>query len=191
MSKVIAISGAQNTGKTTILNSLIELDWHVDNFKVSRAIQAEWGKTLSEIVEFEDSMINFQEEVIKRKFENDLALVNDGKNDIVLTERSFADIAAYAFQWVQESENDLYAWFASYKERCKKYQSIYSSIILLNSFDSIKFEDDPNRDKKENQAKIDRHLRTYLEEFGVNVIEIKESSNKARITYITRALADI
>jgi nicotinamide riboside kinase len=191
MSKVIAISGTQNTGKSTILNELNDLDWDVDDFKVSRVIQAEWNKTLAEIVQFEQQMIDFQDEVIKRKYEHDLALVNDGHNDIILTERSFADIAAYAQQWVEQSENDLYAWLNSYRERCKKYQQIYSAIILLRPFKNIKFEKDPNRDSEQNQSNIDKLLDKNLKDFDVKIIEITESNHKIRISQISRALADI
>lgn len=152
-SKIVAISGAQGAGKTTLLEELRNRGYHVDDFKVSRSVQKQLGwKTLLDATSTWNNMVAFQEEVLLQKYRNDRSLISSGK-ETVLTERSFADIFAYAQYWAWELVNrgeqtfpKTSTWVSEYLQKCLKAQrECYDGLILLPLMDHIVFQDDPNR----------------------------------------------
>ncbi len=153
MSLVIGLSGAQGAGKTTLLESLKSLGWKVDDFKVSRAVQAEMGVvSLQEVTSDPWRMVNFQEKIFERKLDHDEQLCR-AEAPLVLVERTFADAAAYATRWVwdllEDRRNDpgeWVRWLSSYTHRCAEAQKLcYGGFILLPLMPHVQWQADANR----------------------------------------------
>lgn len=122
--KVVGLSGAQGGGKSSLLIELENRRWRLDKFRVSRAVQAQLGwETLDNVMSSPQTMMEFQEEVFRQKYNHDLTLSvkgwhefegvgkqngsitceadpeHDHRNEFILTERTFADIWAYTSLW--------------------------------------------------------------------------------------------
>jgi len=172
MAKVIGVSGAQGGGKSTLLKGLMAKGWHVDDFRVSRAVQAQLGwERLDRVMESPQTMMEFQGEVLRQKQHRDLHLA-ETLDGIVLTERTFADIAAYTSNWtfnfVSERRWDLAeagTWLSQYLERCIFAQKkCYSGIVLLPLMDVVKWEEDPNRAARNTAERIYEDVRRFTEQ---------------------------
>ena len=153
MARVVAVSGAQGGGKSTLLTKLRDRGWKVDDFKVSRAVQHQLGwKSLSQVMESTTTMMQFQNEVFRQKLQRD-TLLQQSATDIILTERSFADIAAYTTYWCWEHVDrmnwaffDASKWLTPFLKQCHAAQTqIYSGVIILPFMKEVKWQDDPNR----------------------------------------------
>lgn len=154
MSKIFGISGAQGAGKSTLLNELeTKYGYRVDKFKVSRAVQKQLGwETLDRVMDNPTSMMAFQEEVLNQKNIRDLEL-KGGSDEIVLTERTFADIFAYAKSWAtkfktldqmtRHEHDDFVRTF--FKKAYEAQHTIYAGTILLPYMSHMVWEEDPNR----------------------------------------------
>ena len=161
--KVIGLSGAQGAGKSTLLKELMARGWRVDNFRVSRAVQAQLGwETLDRVMDDPNTMMEFQNEVLRQKASHDNALTEepgartmDPKGDVILTERTFADIVAYTTHWTWElldrgktTPREAAEFLNGYVSSCVKHQATYSGVLLLPYMrDQITWQDDPNRAK--------------------------------------------
>lgn len=154
MAKIIGISGAQGAGKSSLLKELGSRGWVVDDFKVSRAVQAKLGwEKLDRIMDSPDSMVKFQKEVWQQKTLHDQSLYADGTDTIILTERTFADICAYSCYWGWKhvdsgawTESAAINWAAEISDLCFVSQNIYDGVVLLPFMaDTVKWENDPNR----------------------------------------------
>jgi predicted ATPase len=153
MSQVVAVSGTQGGGKSTLLAGLKACGWKVDDFKVSRAVQAQLGwESLSQVMESPSTMMRFQQEVFRQKLERDTQLRSEAA-DFVLTERSFADIAAYTTYWCWEHVDrrnwDFHtatAWLTPFLKACHVAQvQTYSAVIIIPFMSDVRWENDPNR----------------------------------------------
>jgi hypothetical protein len=159
--KVIGLSGAQGAGKSSMLKDLMARGWHLDEFRVSRAVQAQLGwDSLARVMDSPDTMVQFQEEVFKQKYEHDLELNEligarsmDPKAHVILTERTFADIWAYTSMWTWRFHeqhkltfNEAIRFLTPFTEKCAKAQAeVYSGVLLLPFMNHIVFEDDTHR----------------------------------------------
>lgn len=181
MSYVIAVSGAQNTGKTTLLNELGLFDYNIDSLKVSRAVQAELNVTVAEIKSKLDLAMDFQQAVFARKRKHDYALSRRDDNDIIFVERSFADIVAYTLHWLQGRVNRN--WMDEYIRDCEEAQDIYSGIIFIPPNPAVKFVEDPNRAAKEDVTPIDDHLQVMLKD-EANICTITTSRLNERVAQV-------
>lgn len=161
MAKVVALSGAQGGGKSTLLNGLRDLGWIVDDFRVSRAVQAQLGwEKLDRVMDDIETMKVFQEEIFTQKYQRDHALAAEPEK-VILTERSFADIAAYTSFWCWEhvdrrnwSLDEAMKWLTPYLARCREAQRIYAGILLLPYMQHVVWQNDPNRAKPESVSLI-------------------------------------
>lgn len=154
MAKVVGISGAQGGGKTSLLAELKTRGWTVDDFKVSRAVQAQLGwKSLDNVLKDPLTMMDFQEEVFRQKLNHDYAL-RDSDAPVVLVERTFADICAYTTHWTWELHYQGKMLLGLANSFLKKYvasciqaqEECYAGVVLLPFMEGVvKWEDDPNR----------------------------------------------
>lgn len=160
--KVVGLSGAQGGGKSSLLIELQARGWRLDQFRVSRAVQAQLGwETLDNVMSSPQTMMEFQEEVFRQKYNHDLtlsvqlehefepvsrenifAIANPEhlqRNSIVLTERTFADIWAYTSLWTWKFHeqgkltfDESLKFLTSYTKKCADAQNlIYSAVMIL------------------------------------------------------------
>lgn len=177
--KLVGISGAQGAGKTTLLNALRDKGWLVDDFKVSRAVQAQLGwERLDNVMESPEKMMTFQNAVFDQKLKNDRALGEEGggrtldpQGNIILTERTFADIDAYTTQWTYRfvdqgrmSLTDAFAFLGPFHRNCLQAQNkCYAGTMMLPFMPHVVWEEDQNRAARADVDKVFEHIERYME----------------------------
>lgn len=187
---LIAVSGAQGVGKTTLLNELAMLDYTVDPYKVSRSVQKELGLlSLSEIYNSFETMKAFQTRVIHNKLNHDRRLKEDNVDDIVFVERSFNDILAYTELHIDKLTGPkvpMNLWLDGYSLACNNYQDeLYDAVILIEPNGNIKFEQDKNRAEEDTQLRIaDRLLELSLFSNNNGTLIISEADINKRIKIV-------
>lgn len=127
---LLAVSGSQGAGKTTVLNELANAGYKVIERKTSRSILSDWGVTLAEVNNNHDLTIKFQDEILARKLEDEAFAVNS--SDIWFTERTFTDLFVYALVALGK-DNEYSEWLNDYYEKCKKAQESYSVVFYLTA----------------------------------------------------------
>lgn len=171
--KVVGISGAQGGGKSTLLGELKNRGHRVDDFRVSRAVQAKLGwKTLENVMESWYTMIEFQSAVYQEKFDNDLSLRMNESSDIVLTERTFADIVAYTNLWTwrhldrgNTTFSEAMEFLLPYTSKCASAQClIYSGTILMPFMPNVvAWQEDPNRAALNDVERVFEDVQRFME----------------------------
>jgi hypothetical protein len=129
---LIAVSGSQGAGKSTILEKLSkDCGFKVIERKTSRSILAEWGVSLDQVNNDPDLTLKFQDEIMFRKYRDErLASVNP--LEIVFTERTFADLFTYAVVSIGKDNNHSY-WLNRYYDACIGNQQIYDYVFYLRA----------------------------------------------------------
>jgi hypothetical protein len=159
--KVIGLSGAQGAGKSSMLLELRSRGWILDEFRVSRAVQKQLGwDSLARVMDAPETMMQFQNEVFRQKYEHDLELSEavgartiDSQGHVVLTERTFADIWSYTSMWTWRFHDQdkmtfeqCLEFLTPFTKRCADAQAeVYSGVLLLPFMSHIVFEDDTHR----------------------------------------------
>jgi hypothetical protein len=200
VTRVFAVSGAQCTGKSTLLDSLSKV-YHVDDLKVARWAISEIGKPLYEINQDVDLTIHFQEKILAKKIENDSKL-RELTDTTVFVERCFADIYAYAETWSahfkHQRQKDKYdKWLKTFHQQCLSWMSLYDGVIFIPSgkFDHV---DDGVRAKADTQDEISNSIRSMItRHWGLAnfakpqfyVHELEEVDIMLRMREVERALA--
>ena len=97
-----------------------------------------------------------------------------------MTERTFADIYAYAAHWSWElvdkrawTLNTAAAWLAGYCERCADAQRrCYDAVLLLPLMDHIIWENDPNRADRASAQTVWDNITNFTSRQTLNVPQI-------------------
>jgi predicted ATPase len=168
---IIGISGPQGSGKTTVLAALEQRGWKLDPYKASRQVQAQLEVlNLLDAIKTPEGMKMFQGLVLEQKCRN-LELMQrqlqDGEH--LLTERSFADIAAYAQLWSFElvdqrrwSFSEAMAFNIEFSMRCYTMQEKwFDRVIHLPRMPHIVEENDPHRAPAKMVDFIDEQLQSF------------------------------
>lgn len=179
MAKIIAISGTHGSGKSTLISSLAsvkyqipqtlgagiqQLSIYIDDFKVSRSVQADFGVTLAEAEKDLPTLKRFQEEIIKRKYEHDSELKHRPE-DVVIVERSGIDILVYCALWFQKNlicGIDNYKWFNTYKLQVFNLQKIYDGVVFVPAHPGIPFIAEENRAPEDNRELFETTFSNIL-----------------------------
>jgi hypothetical protein len=128
---LVAISGSQGSGKSTILNRLKEKGFNILERKISRSILQDWNVTLEEVNSNYELGMKFQEETFQRKQQDEIEKAYDPKV-LYFTERSHADFFAYAV--VNFGKLNQYAdWLQDYYLRCMQAQTMYKHCWYLKA----------------------------------------------------------
>lgn len=127
---LVAVSGSQGAGKSTILKELYNAGYPIIQRKTSRSILTEWGTTLAEVNQQPELTMKFQEEIIRRKFLDEKEAIES--NQIVFTERTYSDLFAYALVALGNN-NEFDEWLNQYYIRCMTYQQSYSMVFYLTA----------------------------------------------------------
>lgn len=129
---LIAISGSQGSGKSTIISELAARGHPTIQRKTSRSILQEWNISLDEANTNHDITIKFQEEITQRKFEDENMAAVDQSCNITFTERTHADVFAYAIDALGR-ENKYSDWLDEYYTTCLKYNQIYHRVYYIRA----------------------------------------------------------
>ena len=127
---LISICGSQGSGKSTVLQELEKLGYNVITRKTSRSILSEWNVTLEQVNNDAELTIEFQKEIISRKFkdEEQAAL----RSNICFTERTYADLMTY-FLISTGKDNRFSTEINEYYKQCMTYQQSYDKVFYLKA----------------------------------------------------------
>lgn len=173
---LVSLSGPQGSGKSTTLNALSELIKErnlaifIDDFKLSRSVQERLGVAdLSHAVQSFNNMHEFQEMILEARQLREDELFDmhlHGDIDIIITERSHADICAYYRLWSEKLNADSDEQIMSQTQFISdcRFESYNTSCFLYLPFmDHVKFEVDPNRAGSEDIQRFNDLLLEELE----------------------------
>lgn len=127
---LVAISGSQGSGKSTIVEILSQRGLKTIERKTSRSILEEWGVTLQEVNADGDLTTKFQEEITKRKFLDEQFAIET--EDLWFTERTHADLFTYSLVSLGK-ENQYSEWLNNYYKTCMKYNQLYEGVYYLRA----------------------------------------------------------
>lgn len=127
---LVAISGSQGSGKSTILDEIRKLGFPTVDRKTSRSILSDWGVTLSEVNNDPELTIKFQDEIINRKFDDERHAIYS--SDLWFTERTHADLFTYALVSLGK-DNDFSDWLNGYYIRCMEHNQHYAAVYYLRA----------------------------------------------------------
>lgn len=128
---LIAISGSQGAGKSTVISKLKEKGFKTVERKTSRSILEEWGVSLSDVNNNAELTLKFQKEIIIRKHADELA-AQTHPADIVITERTYIDLATYSLVALGK-DNQYSEWLDGYITSCAAYQQTYDLVFYLKA----------------------------------------------------------
>lgn len=130
---LISICGSQGSGKSTILHELEQLGYNVITRKTSRSILSDWAVTLEQVNNDPDLTIEFQNEIINRKFQDErLAQTAISTSSVWFTERTYADLMTY-FLISTGKDNRFSNEINEYYKRCISHQQSYDKVFYLKA----------------------------------------------------------
>ncbi len=196
---VVGLSGAQGGGKSSLLIELQNRGFKLDQFRVSRAVQAQLGwESLDRVMESPKTMMDFQNEVLNQKYQHDLALTKEG-DGLILTERTFADINAYTHAWTWKfvdqgklTIQEAVQFLMGYTVHCQHAQmQCYGATLLLPLMSHVVFEQDPHRAKQENAHTVYEEIERFIDTkmpLGYKKLVITAKSVEDRATQVQQFL---
>lgn len=129
---IVAISGSQGSGKSTILKELENAGFSCVDRKTSRSILTDWGVTLQEVNNNPELTIKFQDEIIERKHHDETITMLSSASPLWFTERTYADLFTYALVSLGK-DNRYTEWLSEYYKKCMLYQQSYGLVYYLRA----------------------------------------------------------
>lgn len=118
------------THNTSTLKAISDMGFPVVQRKTSRSILTDWDITLDEVNKDPNLAIRFQEEIITRKFNDEIAFSEQYPDTLVFTERTYADLFAYTMASMG-AQNEYCDWINKYFDRCLQLQQSYAHVFYL------------------------------------------------------------
>lgn len=171
MNNKIVISGAPGTGKTSIINVLLNLGYHCSK-EISREIISQQLKIGGSSLPWKNISAFSKLVMESRKIQ----FANSKKSELHFFDRSIIDIIAYLNLAKINTPPELV------ELACKNR---YNEKILYAPFWSKIFTNDPERRESiKNAISIDKKLKEVYEEYGYQIIEIPKTSINERVEFI-------
>ena len=175
---IIVIIGGPGTGKTTIIDGLLERG-HCCFPEISREITLEAKKQGIEQLFLENPLL-FSELLLEgRKKQYHQAMAEE--NVVVFIDRGIPDVLAY-----MHYIGDAYPAF--FDEACREYK--YTKIFILPPWEAIYESDDARYENYEQATLIYKHLKETYESYGYNLIEVPKDTVDNRILFILGHLSN-
>lgn len=170
-----SISGSQGTGKSTLLDAL---PYKKITRKTSRSILTDWGVTLSQVNNDRALTIKFQDEILKRKLDDEAEAV--ASSDIYLTERTFADLFVYALVAIGK-DNEYSDWLDEYYLKCVEAQSRYDNVFYLKAGHFQPVNDGVRGVNQHYSRMVDMLMLEYTQRMGSRPVMINDPHLTFRI----------
>lgn len=172
--EIVVITGGPGTGKTTIIDKLIENNYACLP-EISREITLEAKKQGIEQLFLEKPLL-FSELLLegrKKQFQQ----AQNNPADKVFLDRGIPDILAY-MHYIGDS------YPAFFDEACKNHS--YTKVFVLPPWEEI-YESDEARYENYDQAKlIFAHLQETYEKYGYTLIEVPKGTVEERVEFILK-----
>lgn len=188
---LVAISGSQGSGKSTVLKALEEQGYPTVTRKTSRSILDEWDVTLSQVNNDRELTVRFQDEILRRKFDDEKGAFED-KEQTWFTERTFADLATYALIAIGK-DNEYSKWMNAYIDRCRAAQQIYDYTFYLPG-GMFKVQHDGVRGvNKEYSNMVDMVMKHYTTKWSgdVGLSYMTQTSVNGRVDAIIKIVKEL
>ena len=175
---IIVIIGGPGTGKTTIIDGLLERG-NCCLPEISREITLEAKKQGIEQLFLENPLL-FSELLLEgRKKQYHQAVAEE--NPVVFIDRGIPDVLAY-----MHYIGDAYPAFLD--EACREHK--YTKIFILPPWEAIYESDDARYENYEQATLIYKHLKETYESYGYNLIEVPKDTVDNRILFILGHLSN-
>jgi predicted ATPase len=127
---LVAISGAQGSGKSTVLSKIKQMGYNTVDRKTSRSILSDWDVSLQEVNNNPQLTVRFQEEIILRKFKDEQDAIDS--KELWFTERSYIDLLTYSIVSLGK-DNDYSPWINEYAKKCISLHQEYNLVFYIQS----------------------------------------------------------
>lgn len=184
---LVAISGAQGSGKTTVLNELAKSGFNIIERKTARSVMTEQfpGKTLDDLYAEPVLTAQWQNAILERKsFDETFAIYS---NELWFTERTYADLFTYAVMAIGKN-NAWSDWLNEYYQRCWDNNKLYHGTFYLTSGHFNPVSDGVRGINKHYQAMIDQTLQRVSMQTITDLEFVKTRDIEERIKQITSLL---
>ena len=176
--EIVVIIGGPGTGKTTIIDGLLEKGFCCYP-EVSREVTIEAKKQGIEQLFLENPLL-FSEMLLegrKRQFEN----ATTEPHKIVFLDRGIPDVLAY-----MHFIGDTYP--SHFDTACR--DNMYTKIFILPPWEEIYISDDERYENYEEAILIYNHLVSTYESYGYSLINVPKDSVNNRISFILEQLSN-
>jgi predicted ATPase len=174
--KKIVITGGPGTGKTSIINNLIERGFLCYD-EISRQITLEARKEGIEQLFLTEPLL-FSEKLLEGRTQQFLNAKKESKT-VVFLDRGLPDVLAY-----MDYVNDTYP--KHFVKACETY--IYDTIFVLAPWQEIFKSDSERYENFEQAIEIHHHLLEAYKRFGYNLIDVPFGSIKTRTDFVLESL---
>lgn len=180
--RIIGLCGTHGTGKSTIINGIKDLGYTVNQATLARTAQKALGwDSLSKAQESKQNMWDLQYAIIEAMYDRDEQAL--GLNEIVMVERTPADMWAYTEMWCRrlliDPVTDPEAM--SYKRACRSIAQNYCQFLYVPVSDAVKFVAEPNRADLESRQFVDWAIKEFIESGHLPLTEIRSSGVAGRL----------
>jgi predicted ATPase len=205
MTKIIGFTGAQGTGKSTVLEAIRTWAAHnshqttkiiVDTHSVSRQAQLEIDKTsnLAAIVSDAQKVMDLQNAIRETKKAHIQKLLTENPDaDFIFTDRSPVDFMAYAKLWMSEAdiptelEEETFIWLKRYLKSCAQDTVLYDMIVYFPT-GVIPFVSEVARGSEATQLQHAQHCKLFLTFMSLPSFHVTESLVDFRRNEILKAV---
>ena len=179
----IVITGGPGTGKTSIINTLKDKNFHcfdeiIRTLTLEAKKEGDSSKHISNPIAFVNDPKKFNTNLINGRVEQFLQ-ANTIAKDISFFDRGIPDVLAYMAFFNQE-------YGTEFVSPCKTYK--YDMIFLLPPWKEIYKSDNERFESFDEAQQIHNHLEKIYRKFGYHIIEVPFGTVEARTDFILNSV---